>query len=483
MKFLVVDILVLLLLLNQRNSNLASGKTDNNPQPSVQDPQCPAVLDNLDMMIGRATVSVLVMRPAYKMATAVLTTIRHAVNACVQDPPCAAVLEKIIGRATMSVLVMRPAYNMDTAVLTTIRHAVNGVQSKFRDFFTINNIPINSIYSIILTVTKLFISHVTAFCDTCTENEVCLRKGGVYGCGCLHRQNPNSEIFDAVESCASSNGSMSLSRCQLFDSGFRPENLHLNDPSCKGTLENGRLVFHFDNEDYRCGTTLTSNGTHFIYQNSIQHTPTNTDQYVITRESWMNITFSCVYPLIQTLSMPMGVQVEGGVISQELPAGQGTYQIRIIPYHDAEFTSPYDGEVEMQVNQQMYVAVEVEGVDRNQIAIVLDNCWATPVNDIDYHPRWNLIIRECPNPADGTVEVLRNGVDTKGHFSFRMFTFSGISDHIFLHCQVHLCLVQNGRCAHSCDHGFRSRRRRSLDFHHSAAITMGLMKGHSNPDK
>ncbi|XP_058629576.1 alpha-tectorin-like [Onychostoma macrolepis] len=321
-------------------------------------------------------------------------------------------------------------------------------------------------------------------CNTCTENEVCQERSGVYGCGCLHEQRPNPEIFDAVESCASSTGSMSLSRCQLFESGFRPEHLHLNDPSCKGTLENDRLVFHFDNEDHLCGTTLMSNRTHFIYQNSIQSTR-NTGQNVITRERWANITFSCVYPLIQTLSMPMGIRAEGGVISKELPAGQGTYQIRMIPYHDAQFTSPYDGEEQLQINQQVYVAVEVEGVDRNQFATVLDNCWATPVNDSDYNLRWSLIIGECPSPEDGTVEVLQNGNETTSQFSFRMFTFSGISDHIFLHCQVHLCLVQNGRCAMPCDHGHsrRSRRHRSLDFRHSAAITMGLMKGLSKPNE
>ncbi|XP_042601357.1 pancreatic secretory granule membrane major glycoprotein GP2-like [Cyprinus carpio] len=224
-----------------------------------------------------------------------------------------------------------------------------------------------------------------------------------------------------------------------------------------------------------------SNSTHFIYQNSIQCTPRNTEQSVITRERWMNITFSCVYPLIQNLSMSSVIQAEGSEISEEPPAGQGTYQIRMIPYHDAQFTSPYDGEVEIQVDQQMYVAVDVEGVDRNQIATVLDNCWATPVNDIDYHLRRNLIIRECPNPEDGTVEVLQNGIDTTSLFSFRILTFPGISDHVFLHCEVHLCLVQSGRCATSCDHGYRRRRRRSLDFHHSAAITVGLMRGPSNP--
>ncbi|XP_026072663.1 alpha-tectorin-like [Carassius auratus] len=283
-------------------------------------------------------------------------------------------------------------------------------------------------------------------CDTCTEHEACQERSGVLGCVCLDGQRPNLEIFDAVESCASSTGSISLSRCQLFESGFSAETLHLNDPSCRGTLEDGRLLFNFDNEDHICGTTLTSNRTHFIYQNAIQSNLRSNDQSIISRARWMNFTFSCAYPLIQTLSMPMGIRAEGGVISQEVP-GQGSYEIHMVPYHDAQFTSPYEGEVEIQVNQQIYVAVEVLGVDRSQIATVLDSCWATPVNDIDHDIRWSLIIRECPNPEDGTVEVLQNGIDTTSHFSFRMFTFSGNSDRIFLHCQVHLCLVDNGRCA------------------------------------
>ncbi|XP_058618388.1 uncharacterized protein si:dkey-9l20.3 [Onychostoma macrolepis] len=315
--------------------------------------------------------------------------------------------------------------------------------------------------------------HVYDVCDTlgCTGNEVCRFRDG-YGCGCLEVQRQNPETFDAMEFCASSTGTISLSRCQLFEAGFPPEILHLNDPSCKGISENGRVLFHFDNEGHMCGTTLTSNSTHFIYQNAIH---SNLPMGVITRERWINIAFSCAYPLIQTLSMLKDIQAKESVLSIDLP-GQGTYQIRMIPYRDAQFTSPYEGDVEVQVNQQIYVAVEVEGVDRSQIATVLDNCWATPVNVTEYQIRWNLIIRECPNPEDGTVEVLQNGIDTRSHFSFRMFTFRGASDQIFLHCQVHLCLVQNGRCAQSCNPGQRRRRRRSLDFYHSAAITMGLKK-------
>lgn len=56
-----------------------------------------------------------------------------------------------------------------------------------------------------------------------------------------------------------------------------------------------------------CVMSLQSNNTHFIYQNSIQ---SNLPTGVITREGWVNVVFSCSYPLIQTLSMPMGIQAE-----------------------------------------------------------------------------------------------------------------------------------------------------------------------------
>ncbi len=63
-------------------------------------------------------------------------------------------------------------------------------------------------------------------------------------------------LSDFSETCESSSGSMSVSRCQLFEAGFPAGFLHLNDPSCKGTIRNGRVEFHFDNEEHICGTNL-----------------------------------------------------------------------------------------------------------------------------------------------------------------------------------------------------------------------------------
>ncbi|XP_026865017.2 alpha-tectorin-like [Electrophorus electricus] len=312
----------------------------------------------------------------------------------------------------------------------------------------------------------------------CTEDEVCVEKTGIYGCNCAEDNAwPNPDTFDAIKTCSGSSGTASFSRCQLFEAGYPAQFLHLNDYSCKGVVDGDRLVFHFDNDGHNCGTYLWNNETHFIYENMVQSLMGEGDQSVISHDGWLGIDISCVYPLIQSISMPMMIQADPSVVYRYLPT-DGTYQIHMVPYPDASFSTPYSGEVVIEVNQQIFVGVEVVGVDNRQISIVLDRCWATPVADMNYNIYWNLIINECPNPEDGTVQVLQNGVATSSYFSFRMFTFTSRSPNIFLHCQVHLCLLENGNCLLPCDEDSEEegsdnrRRRRSLDFHDTASISM-----------
>ncbi|KAG9267600.1 alpha-tectorin-like [Astyanax mexicanus] len=314
-------------------------------------------------------------------------------------------------------------------------------------------------------------------CDdlNCTEREVCDERTGVYGCVCS-KDNPrlNPDTFDATEVCESSKGTLSLSRCQLFEAGFPAEYLHLRDHRCRGKIQDDMVVFHFDNDQNVCGTNLKSNKTHFVYENVIQMIYGEESKTVISRQRWVNIAFSCAYPLIQTLDMPMDFKAQKSVVSKDLDTA-GTYEIYMLPFPNASFVEPYHGEVTLDVNQQIFVAVVVDKVDSSQIATVLDECWATPDNDSSNHIRWDLIINECPNPDDGTVEVITNGASTASYFSFRMFTFTGVSDKVYLHCKVHLCLINGGECAQSCsDDSIQVRRRRALEFHDTAAITMGF---------
>ncbi|XP_056098276.1 pancreatic secretory granule membrane major glycoprotein GP2-like [Rhinichthys klamathensis goyatoka] len=93
-------------------------------------------------------------------------------------------------------------------------------------------------------------------------------------------------------------------------------------------------------------------------------------------------------------------------------------------------------------------------------------------------------ILRCPNPNDGTVDLLQNGVSTSSRFSFGMFIFTANSTRLYLHCAVHLCLLSSNRCSMDCGSGHQRRERRSLDFHDSASISLGpLVLSEGNTDK
>nr|XP_046234028.1 IgGFc-binding protein [Scatophagus argus] len=308
----------------------------------------------------------------------------------------------------------------------------------------------------------------------CTEYEWCGEKDGVYGCFCdEHHHRPNNESYDASITCVSSSGTISVSRCQLFEDGFHLSALHLREDSCNGTLQDGRLVFHFNNDDQLCGTVLRSNGSHFIYENTIEG-EVDPHEGLISREKSIRLHFSCAYPLTQALSMDVGINPVESIVNKRLPSGEGHYHLRMIPYEDPGFHFPLtrNRNVEMEIDQRLYIEVQTEGVDERQISTILDSCWATPFNDASYPVRWDLITAECPNPADGTVELVQNGVSTVARFSFRMFTFTNFSS-IYLHCQVHLCLLSHNNCSAHCYPGYHRRVARDISIHDDASISLG----------
>ncbi|XP_059181103.1 alpha-tectorin-like [Centropristis striata] len=309
----------------------------------------------------------------------------------------------------------------------------------------------------------------------CAEYEWCGEKDGVYGCFCdEHHHRPNNESYDSSITCVSSTATMSVSRCQLFEAGFHPAALHLRDDSCNGTIQDGRLVFNFNNDNHLCGTLLRSNGTHFIYENTIQG---DVDPHggVISRQRNIHLPFCCEYPLTQALSMAVGINPVESIVARKLPSGHGQYQMRMIPFQDAGFRFPLSSSsnIEIEIDQRLYVEVRTEGVDARQISTIIDSCWATPVNLASYPVRWDLIMEQCPNEADGTVVIFQNGESTVSRFSFKMFTFTNFTT-IYLHCQVHLCLLRHNNCTARCYPGYHRRVMRDVSsYHDTTHISMG----------
>ncbi|KAI4876869.1 hypothetical protein NFI96_020409, partial [Prochilodus magdalenae] len=276
-------------------------------------------------------------------------------------------------------------------------------------------------------------------------------------------------FMNASETCSSSSVTVSLARCQLFEAGINVTSLHLNDPTCIGVIQNDRVVFSVDNSQNICGTTLRSNSTHFLYENSVQKGAVS--HGLISRKSWVNINFTCAYPFIRDISLPFAIEAsQSNVLFKEIQ-NEGPFTVQMSAYPNDSFIAPYSGDIRLDLDQQIFVSVDVTGVDEQQVSTTLEKCWATPSEDITDITRWDLIINDCPNLADGTVRVLSNGVSASAQFSFKMFTFTSMSQKIFLHCHVQMCLKNKGNCQQSCGPQVK-RRRRSLNYGEPVAISM-----------
>uniref|UniRef100_A0A7N6FAI2 Uncharacterized protein n=1 Tax=Anabas testudineus TaxID=64144 RepID=A0A7N6FAI2_ANATE len=296
----------------------------------------------------------------------------------------------------------------------------------------------------------------------CTDYEWCGQKDGVYGCFCdEHYPRPNNRSYgeDSSIACASSSGTLSVSRCQLFEAGFDFRALHLRDDSCRGTVQDGRLLFHFDNDNQLC--------VHILYQLYFLHN-------CVTLINVMS--FSSVLTLYVALC---------SVVRKKLPCGSGQYHLRMIPYQDPDFHVPLtsNSTIHVEIGQLLFMEVQAEGVDESQISTILESCWATPVNDADYPTRSDLISAQCPNQEDGTVELVQNGISTVARFSFRMFNFTNFSS-IYLHCQVHLCLLTSVNAIdvvflQHCYPGDHGRVRRDVSYHDTTAISLGPLVSRS----
>ncbi|PWA16722.1 hypothetical protein CCH79_00017471 [Gambusia affinis] len=185
----------------------------------------------------------------------------------------------------------------------------------------------------------------------------------------------------------------------------------------------------------------------------------------------------------QALSMAVGINPIESILRKKQLVGTGSYRMRMIPYEDEGFHFPFstNRNIEMEVDEMFYVEVRTEGVDQRQFAAVLDSCWATPVNQPNYPVRWDLITAQCPNPDDGTVEVIQNGVSTVSRFSFRMFTFTNHTQ-IYLHCNVHLCLLRNNNCRAHCYPGHHTLFKRDVSYHDSGALSIGPLVFGAQPN-
>ncbi|XP_006808626.1 alpha-tectorin-like [Neolamprologus brichardi] len=139
-----------------------------------------------------------------------------------------------------------------------------------------------------------------AFCQdrTCSNHEFCGEKtvDGDTHCFCraifASKYQENDSLGDPTV-CMQDSASVTLVGCLLEDKGIDYSALHLNDPTCRGQVDEltHKVTFNFDSSN-RCGTVVTTNNSQVIYKNTIMTQNSSSD--IITRLDQISIDFSCV---------------------------------------------------------------------------------------------------------------------------------------------------------------------------------------------
>nr|XP_024657070.1 alpha-tectorin-like [Maylandia zebra] len=312
-----------------------------------------------------------------------------------------------------------------------------------------------------------------AFCQDRTCSEFCGEKtvSGDTRCVCraifASKYQANNSLGDPTV-CMQDSASVTLVGCLLADKGINYSALHLNDPTCRGQVDEltHMVTFGF-NSSNSCGTVVTTNNSQVIYKNTIMTQNSSSD--IINGHDQVYIDFSCVQTQADIKTATF--RIRDSSVIQHITSGVWDYTLTMCATTDVGHTQAVQSSTEVQLIQKIRVELKTDGLDGDVVVVVTDSCWATDQPSTNSTPRYDLIINGCANPADQTVQVEDNGLGTSNYFSFSMFQFTGSSGEVYLHCELHLCPKQNN-CVPTCPAGARRRRSARSKYEGEAFISM-----------
>ncbi|XP_074483978.1 uromodulin-like [Sebastes fasciatus] len=247
-----------------------------------------------------------------------------------------------------------------------------------------------------------------AFCldQYCSAHEFC---GGTR-CRCralfASKYKPTNALGEPTV-CTQSSATVTLAGCLMEDKGIDYSVLQLNDPNCKGHMDDQTHMVTFSyNSSNICGTEVTTNNSQIMYKNSIV-TRNSSMHGVITCNDQIEINFSCFYtkPEIKSVSFT----IKDSSVVQRIVSGVWNYTVMMNAYTDPGRMQLVGPSSKLKLNQKIWLELKTEGLDGNMVAIVTDSCWATSQPSPDSSLRYDLVIEGCPNPADQMVTMEGNG--------------------------------------------------------------------------
>ncbi|XP_029433317.1 zona pellucida sperm-binding protein 2 [Rhinatrema bivittatum] len=254
----------------------------------------------------------------------------------------------------------------------------------------------------------------------------------------------------------------------------RPElnldTVKLKDPNCQPISKSKEKVrFHVPLSG--CGTKRRFEGETAIYENEVWSQWVDLPPSRISRDSEFRLTVLCYYQKdnitinldVMTRSPPVLVSKSEGPLSLVLNLYSGDLYEEL--YTDQQYP------VVKHLREPLYLEARLLNRNDPNLELMLNDCWATALEDPASVPRWNIVVDGCDFENDNYKTVFHPvgfKVDLPSYrkrFEVKTFAFvSGdkvLSSLVYFHCSVIVCNVlepDSPLCSKTCSTSQRKKR-------------------------
>ncbi|XP_074866797.1 zona pellucida sperm-binding protein 2-like [Carettochelys insculpta] len=249
------------------------------------------------------------------------------------------------------------------------------------------------------------------------------------------------------------------------------DTLRLRDPTCKPVFKSPMEdVVQFHVPLNSCGTRRRFEGERTLYENEVHALWANLLPRRISRDSELRLTVVCMYSNgdaalnVRISSLPPPVS----------SINQGPLSLILLIYPDDDYLEPYrDDQYPIVKHLQQPIFLEVQVLNRNDpnIKLVLDDCWATTLQDPRSLPRWNIVVDGCDYELDNyrtifhPVGLAVSYPNYRQRLEVKTFAFvsgdKALTSLVYFHCSALLCdrlQPDSPLCSTRCPWSARNKR-------------------------
>lgn len=230
-----------------------------------------------------------------------------------------------------------------------------------------------------------------------------------------------------------------------------------------------------------CGTKIIRQalGEEYTFSNTVvwnsEINQTNTQN--INRELIL-LDFKCIYEDEFTMAAPMGGFDDDRMAIPTMQTinfitEHGSFAVAMNIFQDSSYSKSkeYQNAPSIPIGSYVYVQVQLESINTDELVVVLDNCFATQTRDPSdlSTSKHYLIQNRCVNAEqDPTVQIYSNGEGQKSRFKYQMFKWRWSADDVYLHCEIDICNKTSEQCTAAtasmgtCNGNSVTRRKRDL---------------------